>query len=401
MTDLEAEAAEVEAGLAVVCGELNAAHARLVALVARALQTGCWAGPGILTLEQWVSWQTALAPARARHVVAIARRQADLPVTATVFAAGELSIDQVAVVARHTPPDVEVDVVEFARSATVSQLQRTLRRYRFEDETPDVVDRPDPCFVSAVFDDAGRYRLRAVLEADDGAVVDAALREAHDALFQAGDLQVSGCDALVEVAGRSLATVGSPSRREAFQAVFHVPMDASPGYLHSGPALPEALIRQLLCDATGTVIGLRGGRPVDVGRRRHIVPPALRRVVEDRDRGCRVPGCTGSRVQIHHIVHWKDGGLTASYNLVALCPRHHRLHHRGLLGITGNTDAAGGLTFTDARGRPLAGAPPPLPPSPGARIGVAGTWTHPSGERLDSRWVHFNRRGAAAEARAG
>ncbi|HEY8093600.1 MAG TPA: DUF222 domain-containing protein, partial [Acidimicrobiales bacterium] len=211
MTDLEAEAAEVEAGLAAVCGELNAAHARLVALVARALATGCWEGPGILTFEQWVSWQTALSPARARQVVAIARRRADLPVTAAVFAAGELSIDQVAVVARHTPPDVEVDVVELARSATVSQLQRTLRRYRFEDETTDVVDRPDPCFVSGVFDDMGRYRLRAVLEADDGAVVDAALREARDALFQAGDLQVSGCDALVEVAGRSLATVRSPS----------------------------------------------------------------------------------------------------------------------------------------------------------------------------------------------
>jgi HNH endonuclease len=195
--------------------------------------------------------------------------------------------------------------------------------------------------------------------------------------------------------------VESPSRRTAFQAVLHVPMDASPGHLHNGPALPEALSRQLLCDASGTVIGLRGGRPIDVGRRCHIVPLALRRVVELRDRGCRVPGCTGSRVQIHHIVHWKDGGPTASHNLAALCPRHHRLHHRGLLGITGNADVAGGLTFTDARGRPLAGAPPPRPPLPGARVEVTGTWTHPAGERLESRWVHFNQRRAAAEPRAG
>jgi hypothetical protein len=178
-------------------------------------------------------------------------------------------------------------------------------------------------------------------------------------------------------------------------------MDAAPGYVHDGPTLPEAVSRQLLCDSTGTVIGLRGSRPVDVGRRRHIVPPVLRRVVEDRDRGCRVPGCTGRRVQIHHIVHWKDGGSTAGDNLVALCPRHHRLHHRGLLGITGNADAPDGLAFTDARGSPLAGAPPPVAPPPGAYIEVTGTWTHPTGERLDSRWVHFNRREATAEARAG
>ena len=402
MTDLEAEAAEVERGLAAVCGELNAAHARLVALVARALRSGCWEGPGILTFEQWVAWQTALSPARARHVVEIARRQADLPVTAAAFAAGELSIDQVAVLARYTPPEVEASVVELARSATVSQLQRTLRSYRFEEaEAPDTAGKPDPCFVSGMFDDEGRYRLRAVLDADDGAVVDAALREAHDALFQAGDLQVSGCDALVEVASRSLAAVPSSSRREAFQALFHVPLDGAPSHLHTGPSLPAALSRQLLCDAQGAVIGLRDGRPVDVGRRCHIVPPALRRVVENRDRGCRVPGCNGSRVQIHHIIHWKDGGPTASFNLTALCPRHHRLHHRGLLGITGNADSPDGLTFADARGRPLVGAPPPLPPPPGAHQEVTGTWTHPTGERLQSKWIHFNRREAAAEPRAG
>jgi hypothetical protein len=117
--------------------------------------------------------------------------------------------------------------------------------------------------------------------------------------------------------------------------------------------------------------------------------------------GCRVPGCTGGRVQIHHIVHWKDGGPTASHNLAALCPHHHRLHHRGLLAITGNADSPDGLLFTDARGRVLAGAPPPLPPPPGSRIEVTGTWTHPTGERLESRWVHFNSQGLTAEPLAG
>lgn len=29
----------------------------------------------------------------------------------------------------------------------------------------------------------------------------------------------------------------------------------------------------------------------------------------------------------HHIVHWARGGVTALYNLVLLCPRHHTVIH--------------------------------------------------------------------------
>ena len=79
MTDLEAEAEEVEAELAEVCGQLNAAHARLVDLVAAALRAECWVGVGIHSCEQWVAWHTGLSPFRARQMVEIARRQAELP----------------------------------------------------------------------------------------------------------------------------------------------------------------------------------------------------------------------------------------------------------------------------------------------------------------------------------
>ena len=73
-----------------------------------------------------------------------------------------------------------------------------------------------------------------------------------------------------------------------------------------------------------------------------------------------------------------------------LCHRHHRLHHHGQLGITGDADQPDGLTFTDRHGRPLPGAPPPTPPHPGHRITVTGRWQHPTGERLHTHWVHLN-----------
>ena len=45
---------------------------------------------------------------------------------------------------------------------------------------------------------------------------------------------------------------------------------------------------------------------------------------------------------------------TRSKNLIALCPHHHRLHHRGLLGITGNADELDGVTVTNQYGNAIA-----------------------------------------------
>ena len=56
------DAAEIEAALSEVCGQLNAAHARLVSLVGEVLASRCWEGAGILTCEQWVAWKTGLSP---------------------------------------------------------------------------------------------------------------------------------------------------------------------------------------------------------------------------------------------------------------------------------------------------------------------------------------------------
>ena len=55
--------------------------------------------------------------------------------------------------------------------------------------------------------------------------------------------------------------------------------------------------------------------------------------------------------------------------------------------IDGQPGGPNGMEFTDANGRQLTGCGRPA--TPGA-ITVSGNWTHPSVERLDSRWVHFN-----------
>jgi hypothetical protein len=67
------------------------------------------------------------------------------------------------------------------------------------------------------------------------------------------------------------------------------------------------------------------------------IPQRIRNLVWARDRGrCRVPGCRATRcLDIHHIRPRCEGGDHAPANLLVLCSGHHKLHHAGLLSITG------------------------------------------------------------------
>ncbi len=132
-----------------------------------------------------------------------------------------------------------------------------------------------------------------------------------------------------------------------------------------------------------------GARPVSVGRSQHVVPDRTRRLVVARDRKCRVPWCHQTRwLHVHHLDHWHHGGATDTANLAALCPADHRLHHQGLLGITGNADEPNGLTFTDRHGRVIDPASRPTPPTrpPPA---PSQPYEHPTGERLDHWAIVF------------
>jgi hypothetical protein len=100
--------------------------------------------------------------------------------------------------------------------------------------------------------------------------------------------------------------------------------------LDTGPITLEALGR-LACDATLTpVITGPDGQPRAVGSNRRAVPPSLRRVLYQRDRGCTHPGCDipARWCDAHHQIHWVQGGPTDLSNLRLLCRRHHRMAHQ-------------------------------------------------------------------------
>jgi hypothetical protein len=307
-------------------------------------------------------------------------------------------LDQVVPIATRAPRWADAELCEFAKLATVTQLRRVLRSYDFPPDPTDNDDDPRPAVVEPVellslwHGDDGRWELRGELDADHGAILNVALREAQDALFRRDGVVASQVEALVEIANRSLDTITDPARRDRYRVHVHVDVDNTMidglGY-----RLPGWLRDLICCDTIASTVTKAGGIPVSVGRTQRTVPERTRRLVILRDRGCRVPGCDADRfLHVHHVIHWDpdDGnGPTDTWNLACLCPRHHRLHHRGRLGISGNADDPHGLIFTDVYGRvmkpsavarPLTG-PPPEP---------TGRYQHPLGERLQMRWVTFN-----------
>src|SRR5439155_12129187 len=147
---------------------------------------------------------------------------------------------------------------------------------------------------------------------------------------------------------------GSRCGGERYQVVVHVDQaalehDAAPGCkLEEGPAIAYETVRRLACDASVVRIAERRGKPLSIGRKTRTIPPALRRALNARDRGCRFPGCDNRRfVDAHHVRHWAKGGETALRNLVSLCRRHHRLVHEGGYSVDER------MRFYDPHGRPI------------------------------------------------
>ncbi|HEV7722832.1 MAG TPA: DUF222 domain-containing protein [Iamia sp.] len=207
--------------------------------------------------------------------------------------------------------------------------------------------------------------------------------------------QISWADALVGMAHSVLdhdAAGAEVASRPGVLVHLRTPVDGDTwrAEMHRGPALPPSMRRYLTCDGDISAVWHTDGHPVQVGRTQRIVPRRIRRLVEHRDGGCRVPGCDSQLwIQVHHIVHWEDHGDTVTWNLLCLCARHHRMHHQGLLGIAGDADVPDGVVFTTATGRVLRPSGRPIRPT---ALPEVEPYDGPTGETLQKHWVTFTRR---------
>jgi hypothetical protein len=189
-----------------------------------------------------------------------------------------------------------------------------------------------------------------------------------------GQQQADALGLIAETALHHGIEPGAPGER--YQVVVHVdePVLADPdapgqSVLEDGTHVSAETSRRLACDATRVVMRHDAdGNVVEVGARTRTIPPALRRVLQYRDRGCRFPGCGLPFGQGHHIRHWADGGPTTLSNLAMLCRRHHRAVHED--GFTMERECDGELGFRRPDGLllPQVPAPATVPADPVAAI---------------------------------
>jgi 5-methylcytosine-specific restriction endonuclease McrA len=370
--------------IAELSAHLDAATARLLTLIREFDVRGGW-NTGFRSCSAWLSWRVGLDLGAARERVRVARALATLPLLAEALGRGELSYAKVRALTRVATPETEARLLAVGRAGTAAHVERIVRGWRRVDrqaEARETARRHASRALHVYQDEDGMVMLRGRLEPEVGALLMQALAAARETLYQrtrtdatatpaadppgdAPTMAQQQADALALLAETALhhgLDPGAPGER--YQVVVHVDAPAltdpeQPGQsvLEDGARVSAETSRRLACDASRVVMRHdEAGRLMEIGARTRTIPPALRRALQHRDRGCRFPGC-GVRVgQGHHLHHWAQGGPTTLSNLALLCRRHHRAVHEE--GYQVGRGPNGVLRFHRPDGRPLLEVPP-------------------------------------------
>ena len=380
--------------LAELTGQRNAIDGRIVDIIAEIDHDGIWGNTGCRSLPALVAWKTGVSPRNAETLTAIAHRVDELPRCTTALREGQLSLDQVGVIAERAGKGSDAHYAELAASATVAQLRTAITLEPRPQPTPKPGHQPPRSITTTHGEHSTTWRI--TLPHPEAATFDAALQSHHDALIaqwkrdhgdgDGGDGKDDESDRGRDdhadygpVDDRDVQLSPLPTRVDGFMSlieagwdtdvarrphgqrttvVVHLDVESRVAALHLGPLLPDGDRQYLTCE----VWFERHGRPIGSGRETRVISRRLRRALQHRDHCCVIPGCAATRgLHAPHLVHWEDGGPTELANLVLVCPYHHRLHHRGLITLRG---PAHHLTVTDRDGEPLTSASLARPPTP-------------------------------------
>src|SRR5947208_11325050 len=397
--------------IAELSAHLDAATARLLELIRAFDARGGW-NTGFRSCAAWLSWRVGLDLGAARERVRVARALGTLPLLADALARGELSYAKVRALTCVATPETEVRLLGVGRAGTAAHVERIVRGWRCVDrraEAREAKHRHTSRALRVYQDEDGTVVVKGRLEPEVGALVMQALAAARESLYQrsrqratfnAGAEGVSAetpslsqqqADALALLAETALhhgLDPGTPGER--YQVVVHVDAEVladpdQPGQsvLEGGTRVSAETSQRLACDASRVVMRHdHEGRVVEIGARTRTIPPALRRALHHRDRGCRFPGCGLPLGEGHHVRHWAQGGPTTLSNLALLCRRHHRAVHEEGYRIDPQPDGA--LWFRRPDGRLLPDVPPPvaLPADP---VAALRAWHESLGLRLHAR----------------
>ncbi len=356
---------------------------RLDAKISKALRRfdadEAWRADGSLSLTSWLAAHGRRSRRDSFHEALVARRLAELEVTAKAWAEGKLSSGQVAAIVANVSAERaglyaehEEEMTPLLAELSVADVASAMRSWRLHAEAledhPDSQEPPSELHLSQVLRRAAgglsaprpstpRWLRRPLpwptraCRGGGGPLPSTAQRRA---------------EALVEVCRWFLthfdkAATGS---RERPQVSVIVSLDDlandGPGRLADGTAVSASTTLRLACDAVLHRIVMTGRSTIlDYGSATRTISPALWAALVVRDWHCRHPGCDRrpSWCEAHHVVHFSKGGPTRLSNLVLACSRHHHLWHDKGWELELSPD--GTLVLRSPSGVVLTSRPPP------------------------------------------
>ena len=355
----------LESEIASFASRIAAATARWLIWIAAYDRREGWATWQTKSMAHWLNWQCGMSPRTAREHVQVARKLEQFPLLRSTFLAGEISYSKARAIARVVNEHNEQELLDLARDATASQLDRVTGKMPDTDTKGEELPKKLGVSVTNNGDGTGTMMITAPLS--DIANTKKAIRaKASDVISRQqsdGETKTEVIDRLggVQAIHADTATAILRGELDAKWGTEHAVLvvadiDALTGIDPNAESTVDnqrvdpAVVQRLCCDGlvqTALVDGNRNEQAT--GSPQRIVPRRLRRLLERRDHGmCQHPGCEAThRLHAHHVIHWEHGGPTQLENLILLCHFHHHVVHEGGWHIIG---APGGWQFIDANG---------------------------------------------------
>jgi Domain of unknown function (DUF222)/HNH endonuclease len=366
---------------------VSSALGALLAAVGELDRRQAWRTEGATSSGAWLTQRLGVSEGTGRAWSQVAERLWDLPHLAQGLRVGALSFDKVRAAIEVATPETDATVLRQAEECTVRQLTDLVRANR---GTTDEKAESAFEFRYVRFNDA-RRTITAQLPEDAYAELRGAVADRMRLFPSDGETRVDQrrADALLDICRQAMSGGsgdggkgeggrvggggggggGGRGRGRRSGSNFFVVAHTDLSFLRGGSGraeierlglLSQAAIRRISCDATVTMgVDDAFGHAMFEGRSRRFASETQRREVQRRDRRCRFPGCANNTfTDVHHVVHWADGGPTDLPNLVTMCDHHHHRVHESGWDVRGN--ANGILRFTGPSGRTMTSRPSPL-----------------------------------------
>ena len=350
---MPSDEATIQHRLKALSQDITSSHADLLELLVRYDDIEGWKNSGASHCAVWMNLELGISLQLGWEYLRVGRKLRLLPTTTALFRAGKLSWSKIRLIVNVADPDNEKTLCHAALDASVTTVKKLCNEYRWtqddngESENERAMRQWDDR--SLLWDElsTGSTRIQLILPPE---IAQAFLSSVEHSLNQTdadnsdtkisqrrADAAILMAETSLQAAGRDIATadryqviVSMEAPEVVSEETSHSPSPSKRPTVKGANYIAQETAKRIACDCSISTITKTDGEPIDIGRKSRLWPNGMTRAIKDRDQHCQFYGCTHTHnLQIHHIVHWANGGSTSVENGVCLCHYHHTLVHEG------------------------------------------------------------------------